>query len=231
MPETVPTYTAAQVRAAEQPLLEAGEPLMQRAANALARISADELGPAGGRVLVLAGSGDNGGDALFAASHLAEIPDVQVDVFLTSDRAHVEGLGAAIAAGARKVDLHAVEAPGYDLVLDGILGIGASASSALRGTARSVVEALLPAVRAGMPRVIAVDLPSGLHPDDGSSDGAVLPASVTVTFGAVKAGLVEGSGPERAGSIVLVDIGITPGLSDAEPQGSASVARVVDARA
>ncbi len=115
-------------------------------------------------------------------------------MFLTSDRAHVEGLGAAIAAGARKVDLPEVVAAAgdYDLVLDGILGIGASADPALRGTARTVVEALLPAVRAGRPRVIAVDLPSGLQPDDGTSDGTVLPASVTVTFGGVKAGLVDG---------------------------------------
>lgn len=233
MPETVPTYTAAQVRAAEKPLLDAGEPLMRRAAAALARVARSELSAAGGRVLVLAGSGDNGGDALFAGAHLAEFPDVQVDVFLTSDRAHVEGLGAAIAAGARKVELPEVVAAAsdYDIVLDGILGIGASAAPALRGTARSVVEALLPAVRNGRPRVIAVDLPSGLQPDDGSSDGVVLPASVTVTFGAVKAGLAVGNGPECAGSIVVVDIGLTPGLADAEPVGSASVERVVDERA
>jgi NAD(P)H-hydrate repair Nnr-like enzyme with NAD(P)H-hydrate epimerase domain len=253
MPETVPTYTAAQVRAAEKPLLDAGEPLMHRAAAALAAVAADELPPHGGHVLVLAGSGDNGGDALFAASHLAEIPHVRVDVLLTSDRAHVEGLGAAIAAGARKVDLPEVVSgvSDYDVVLDGILGIGAGSKSgaggdpstgsgtgavtaggaALRGTARTVVEALLPAVRAGRPRVVAVDLPSGLHPDDGSSDGVVLPAAVTVTFGAVKSGLAVGSGPECAGSIVLVDIGLAGGLADAEPTGSASVARVVDQRA
>ena len=67
MPERVPTYTAAQVRAAEQPLLAAGEPLMRRAAAALAAIAAAELGRMRrAAVLVLAGSGDNGGDALFA---------------------------------------------------------------------------------------------------------------------------------------------------------------------
>jgi len=231
MTETVPTHTAAQVRAAEKPLLEAGEPLMLRAAASLARIAARELGRDFGRVLVLVGSGDNGGDALFAGAHLAEIDDVTVDVFLTSDRVHEAGLGAAIAAGARKLDLPEVVAAAsdYDLVLDGILGIGASASPALRGTARTVVEALLPAVRAGKPRVIAVDLPSGLQPDDGSSDGTVLPASVTVTFGAVKAGLVTGSGPERAGSIVLVDIGLGPGVSDVESVGEADIAAVMDA--
>ena len=217
------------MRAAEKPLLEAGAPLMRRAAHALAQIAAEELGSGRSRVLVLAGSGDNGGDALFAAAEVAEIDDVAVDVFLTSDRVHEAGLGAAIAAGGRKVDLPEVTAAAsdYDLVLDGILGIGASATPALRGTARTVVEALLPGVRAGKPRVIAVDVPSGLQPDDGSSDGVVLPASVTVTFGAVKAGLVTGDGQELAGKVVLVDIGLAPGLSDVAAAGEASVAAVV----
>lgn len=227
MPETVPIYTAAQVRAAEKPLLEAGEPLMLRAASALARVAAGELGPDGGRMLVLTGSGDNGGDALFAASHLAEIEDVTVDVFLTSDRVHEAGLGAAIAAGARKVDLPEVvsAAADYDLVLDGILGIGAAANPALRGTARTAVEELLPAVRAGRPRVIAVDLPSGLQPDDGSNDGVVLPASVTVTFGAVKAGLVAADARTLVGTIVLVDIGLD--LNKADAAGTAAVDAVI----
>jgi NAD(P)H-hydrate epimerase len=225
--ESVPTYTAARVRAAEKPLLDAGEPLMLRAAATLARVAAGELGPDGGRMLVLAGSGDNGGDALFAASHLAEIDDVRVDVFLASDRVHEAGLGAAVAAGARKVDLPEVvsAAADYDLVLDGILGIGAATNPALRGTARTVVEALLPAVRAGKPRVIAVDLPSGLQPDDGTNDGVVLPASVTVTFGAVKVGLVAPNGRSLAGSIVLVDIGLD--LSEADAAGAASVDAVI----
>lgn len=229
MPESVPAYTVAQVRAAEKPLLEAGEPLMHRAAGALAAIARRELGEAGGRVLVLAGSGDNGGDALFAAAALAEVDDVEVDVLLTSDRAHVAGLGAAVAAGARKVDLPAVveAASDYDIVLDGILGIGAAADAALRGTARTVVEALLPAVRTGRPRVIAVDLPSGLHPDAGTADDAVLPASVTVTFGAVKAGGVTADGPRLAGRLVLVDIGLGPGLAAVDPAGEASVDEVV----
>lgn len=231
MAERVPTYTASQVRAAERPLLDAGEPLMRRAAAALAKVAAAELGSDVGRVLVLAGSGDNGGDALLAGAALAEAGSVDVDVFLTSDRAHVEGLGAAVAAGARKVDLPEVisAASDYDLVLDGIIGIGASSHAGLRGTARTVVEALLPFARAGRPRVIAVDLPSGLQPDDGSSDGVVLPAAITVTFGAVKSGLATGSGTELAGSIVLVDLGLGPGLAGEKPAGEASVTASVPA--
>ncbi len=228
MPEVVPTYRAAQVRAAESPLLAAGEPLMKRAAAALASIVREELRDAGaGRVLVLAGSGDNGGDALFAASALA--PDAEVDLLLVSDRFHEEGLVAALAAGAQRVELSTVRdaASAYDVVIDGLVGIGSSASSALRGAAREVVEALLPAVEAGLPRVVAVDLPSGLHPDTGEADDAVLSAAVTVTFGAVKAGLTTQHGPALCGRIVLVSLGLEDGLAGDAPAGEASIDRVV----
>ncbi|HWT32265.1 MAG TPA: NAD(P)H-hydrate epimerase, partial [Microbacterium sp.] len=70
--------------------------------------------------------------------------------------------------------------------------------------ARDAVAALLPAA----PRVVAVDLPSGLDPDDGASDGVVLPATITVTFGAAKAGLSRGDGPRLSGRIVLVELGL-----------------------
>ncbi|ALX66150.1 NAD(P)H-hydrate epimerase [Microbacterium sp. XT11] len=209
MPHTVPTYTADQVRAAEAPLLAAGVPLMRRAARALAAVIA-ERDPK--RMLVIAGSGDNGGDALFAAAELAS-GGTAIDVLRTSDRAHEEGFAAAMNAGAREVELDLLEPAGYDLVLDGILGIGAR--GALRGRARNAVQALLP----HHPRVIAVDIPSGLDPDTGDTDGTVLAAETTVTFGAVKAGLATGDGPRLAGRLVLVDLGLTL----ADPVGSASV--------
>jgi NAD(P)H-hydrate repair Nnr-like enzyme with NAD(P)H-hydrate epimerase domain len=103
-----------------------------------------------------------------------------------------------------------------DVVLDGILGTGAAASPALRPPARDVVDALLPVVAAGTP-VVAVDLPSGVGPDDGAVIGPVLPALVTVTFGAVKAGLLLSPGRELAGDVRLVDIGLGPRLADVEP--------------
>jgi len=228
VPELVSTYRAMQVRAAEAPLLAAGEPLMRRAAAALAAIVREEMADAvSPRILVLVGSGDNGGDAMFAAALLAREADVEL--LLVSDRFHEHALSAATAAGAGRVDISEVRdtAWRYDVLIDGILGIGSSASSALRGTAREVVEALLPAVRRGRPRAIAADLPSGLHPDTGEADGVVLPAAVTVTFGAVKAGLVSGRGPELCGSVVLVDIGLGHGLADEVPVGEALVDRVV----
>jgi hydroxyethylthiazole kinase-like uncharacterized protein yjeF len=247
----VPTYTAEQVRAAERPLIDAGVPLMQRAAGALAdlvrtRLAGIPAAPATSaimlepfpqddpatprpRVLVLAGSGDNGGDALYAAARIGDIADV--DVLLVGSRFHEPAFAAATAAGARRVDLPELRDARYELALDGILGIGASRDPALHGFARETVTTLqsFAGTRRGMPRVIAVDLPSGLHPDTGIAGDAVLAASLTVTFGAVKAGLAIGRGPELAGEVVLVDIGLAPALADAEPAGEATVSRVVDA--
>lgn len=214
----MPAYTADAVRAAERPLIDAGEPLMRRAAAALARVAFAALEETGGATLVLAGAGDNGGDALYAAAELAAAGH-DVDVVLTSDRVHREALGEALTAGAtlRGAGELCARPGGYALVLDGILGIGASADARLRGVARGVVESLLPVVRAAGVTVIAVDIPSGLHPDDGAADDAVLPAHRTVTFGALKAGLVRGRGPELAGELLLVDLGLTPALSRVQP--------------
>lgn len=223
MTERTVAYTAAAVRAAEAPLIEAGRPLMHEAAAALADVVRDELARTPGPVLVVVGSGDNGGDALFAAALFARAA-TRVDVVLTRDHVHRESLDAAVAAGARLRDASDICAAGADhvVVVDGILGIGASADPRLRGTARAVVEALRPAVAERRVRVVAVDLPSGLHPDTGEADTAVLAADVTVTFGAVKAGLLRGRGPELSGDIVLVDLGLEPQLRRVRPAVTAA---------
>lgn len=214
--DRTPAYTADAVRTAEAPFLAEGRPLMRWAAEALAEIVAREFDAAPGVVLVLAGAGDNGGDALYAAADLARRAD-RVDVVLVRDRVHRGSLDAAVAAGARVVSASdvCVRLDEYVLVLDGILGIGRLADRRLRGSARALVESLL--ALAERPRVVAVDLPSGLDPDDGTADAAVLPADITVTFGALKAGLVRGRGPELAGLVHLVDLGLEPALRRTHP--------------
>lgn len=212
MTSIVPTYLASQVRAAEAPLLAAGVPLMHRAATALAEVIAEY---AAKRMLVLAGAGDNGGDALFAAASIAA-RGPRVEILRTSDRVHDAALEAATESGAELIRTDDLDPSAYDLVIDGILGIGAR--GALRGTARDVVSVLLPT----SPHVIAVDLPSGLDPDTGEADDVVLPATTTVTFGAVKAGLARVSGPRLVGRIVLVDLGLDLG----NPAGEAVIHEV-----
>jgi NAD(P)H-hydrate epimerase len=213
-------YTAAQIRAAEEPLLAAGVPLMARAAAALAReIRLLLPSDAAGNVLLLVGPGNNGGDALYAGAELAALGST-VTVLPTSDRMHDGGRVAAVDAGARMLptdidaDVAASVARECDVIVDGILGTGTSSSPALRGRAREYVAAILPVLAGEHPSiVVAVDLPSGVHPDDGSvPDPTVLPADVTVTFGACKTGLLITPAVDYAGRLVVVDIGLGPEL-------------------
>jgi NAD(P)H-hydrate repair Nnr-like enzyme with NAD(P)H-hydrate epimerase domain len=108
----------------------------------------------------------------------------------------------------------AAEAASADLLLDGVLGTGARGG--LRSPARQVVARILESGR-GRAAVIAVDLPSGVDPDDGSVAPPVLPAQTTVTFGAAKAGLLLPPGRSAAGRVHLVDIGLGPALEGVVP--------------
>ncbi|NAZ80372.1 bifunctional ADP-dependent NAD(P)H-hydrate dehydratase/NAD(P)H-hydrate epimerase, partial [Kineococcus sp. R8] len=132
----ITAHRVADVRAAEAVVtarVPAGT-LMQRAAAALAAECAALLrdragGVAGRRVVVLAGAGDNGGDALFAAARLAR-RGAGVLVLRTAERVHPEGLAAARAAGARTAPAPAEDwagaLAGADLLIDGVAGIGGS---------------------------------------------------------------------------------------------------------
>lgn len=225
MPDLHAGWTAAQVRNAEQPLLDAGEPLMQRAAAGLAAEVEHllvERAARPGSVVVLVGSGNNGGDALFAAATLAR-QGRRVTLVPLGTRLHEEGLADAVAAGAERIPIDpaviSTEVAEADVVLDGILGTGAAASPALRPPARDVVADILAVAQ--RPAVVAVDLPSGIGADDGSVHEPVLPADVTVTFGAVKAGLLIEPARSLAGRIALVDLGLEPHL-EGEPAVPAS---------
>ncbi|UOQ89445.1 NAD(P)H-hydrate epimerase [Agromyces endophyticus] len=215
-------YSAAQVRAAEQPHLARGEPLMLLAAAALADVVRERLprdGDGAPLVLVLAGSGDNGGDAAHAAADLAAT-GIRVEIVPTGSRLHAEARAAAVAAGVHVLDdadapTVAARAAEASLIIDGILGTGTSSDPSLRGRARELVAAILPTLAddAG-PVVVAADLPSGVHPDDGSvPDPTVLPATVTVTFGAAKAGLLIEPGADLSGEVHVVDLGLGPELA------------------
>jgi len=177
--------------------------LMQRAAYGLATAVADLLrgeddrGVYGARVLLLIGSGDNGGDALYAGAQLAR-RGAQVEAVLLSERAHPAGLAELSARGGRVVDLDDAHEP--DVVVDGIVGIGGTPG--LRPPAEAAV--------ARFPRaaVVAVDVPSGVDVDTGELDGPHVRADVTVTFGTHKGCHLLDPAAEAAGVVSLVDIGL-----------------------
>jgi ADP-dependent NAD(P)H-hydrate dehydratase / NAD(P)H-hydrate epimerase len=213
-------YDVATIRAAEQRALLALPEgvLMQRAATGLATVCIGLLGRVyGARVLLLVGSGDNGGDALFAGARLAD-RGARVEALLLGSRGHEAGLAALRDAGGRVV----VDLPEHaDLVVDGILGIGGQGG--LREAAAEVVGGLPPGAV-----VVAVDLPSGVDADTGEVSGAAVWADVTVTFGALKPGLLLDPGAERAGVVELVDIGLElPGEAPVEALQAPDVAALV----
>lgn len=192
-------YTADAIRAAEAPLL-ASQPegtLMRRAAYGLAAVIADELrvrtGAVFGRqVCAVVGSGDNGGDALWAATFLRRRGVQASAVLLNPGRAHPAALAAFRRAGGRVCRTVPVTT---DLVIDGVVGISG------RGGLRPDAAAIFAACPAP---VVAVDIPSGIDPHTGATDGPHVTAAVTVTFGGLK--------PVHAladcGRIQLVDIGL-----------------------
>lgn len=231
------TYTVASLRAAEAAeIARVGEDvLMQRAVAGLTGVLQRELRDRrgkvhGSRVLVLAGSGNNGGDALFAASRLAR-RGVRVRVWRTGSAIHDAGWRALLAAGGREVDAAGAtaELATADLVLDGVAGIGGRAG--LRAEAEAFAKAC---AASGVP-LVAVDLPSGIPADPpftslvaagevtdpvpvprparsatGNGLATHFAADVTVTFGGLKSAQVIEPARSACGRIELVDIGLPP---------------------
>ncbi|QAY64468.1 bifunctional ADP-dependent NAD(P)H-hydrate dehydratase/NAD(P)H-hydrate epimerase [Xylanimonas allomyrinae] len=264
----IQAWSADDVRAAEEPLLAAGVPLMQRAAFALAAVVRRDLarrravaGPdgelrdgsvRGARVALLVGAGNNGGDALHAGAFLAR-RGLAVTAYLAASRVHEGGLAALDAAGGRVVALTAADggaapqpgaarrptvgvttaaaaASGADVIIDGLLGIGAQGP--MRGMGGALVDELSrilpPPGGTGRPWVVAVDVPSGVGVDDGTLPGPVLPADRTVTFGAAKPGLLLPPATHLTGAGAVIDIGLALPPA-ARTGGRPAVVRLEDA--
>ena len=213
-------YQVAAVRAAERALMDLlpEGALMRRAAAGLASVCGSLLAghPGhvyGARVVVLAGSGDNGGDALYAGALLAR-RGAAVAAITAGPKAHPGGTAELRAAGGRVTpDLAAArELIGRaDLIIDGLLGIGG------RGGLREPFADLARQARNASDyrgaTVVAVDLPSGIDADTGAVDGPAVRADVTVTFGVIKPGLLVDPGAGHTGTAELIDIGLGPYLT------------------
>jgi ADP-dependent NAD(P)H-hydrate dehydratase / NAD(P)H-hydrate epimerase len=195
-------YTVDAIRAAEAPLLASlpDGALMRRAAYPLSVAVAGELGArtggvAGRRICAVVGSGDNGGDALWASTFLRHRGAAAAAVLLNPEKTHEKGLAAFRRAGGRVVQ--SVPAA-TDLVIDGVVGI--SGTGPLRPAAAEIFAAV---GDAGIP-VVAVDIPSGIDVHTGAADGPHVHAVRTVTFGGLK--FVHALGD--CGRVDLVDIGL-----------------------
>ena len=206
---TRPLYRIAALRTIEQTalaLLPAGT-LMQRAGKATAEIALALLGTriADASVLILAGPGNNGGDALEAATHLAAA-GAQVDVLLLLAPAGQPADAVQALARARTTSITFVDRlqpRAYSLVLDGLFGIGLTRS--IDGALRLLVEQVN---QLDCP-ILALDVPSGLDADSGmviGADGVAIRATHTITFIGDKPGLHTGAGRDYAGQVALASL-------------------------
>lgn len=195
-------HTVEQVRSAEAELMAKlpDGTLMQRAASGLAVALSNFLGGTyGARVVLLIGSGDNGGDALYAGALLAR-RGAQITAVLLSPKAHAAGLAALKAAGGRTGSPDDI--PGADVVVDGIVGIGGRP-----GLRPDALKAVQLAEQHGVP-IVAVDTPSGVDVDTGEAPEPHVRAALTVTFGTHKICHLIDPAATACGPVHLIDIGL-----------------------
>jgi ADP-dependent NAD(P)H-hydrate dehydratase / NAD(P)H-hydrate epimerase len=220
--------TAEQMRGADrraQRLGVAGRELMEQAGTAVAAAARATLNstdrPSSGLVLILAGPGNNGGDALVAARRMAEHGIRSFVALVSAD--DQPGTGDARANWQRLDEVPLVQrmhaATAHDvalllngleraaLVVDGLLGTGVRGP--LRDPIRAAVELCLRARRVGVP-VLAVDTPTAVDLTSGQPSDPVVRANVTVTFHRPKEGLLTRIGAGLAGRVLVAPIGIPP---------------------
>ncbi|GGY34379.1 NAD(P)H-hydrate dehydratase [Pseudoduganella albidiflava] len=214
-----PLYTVAQIREVER-LAAAGQPegmLMERAGRAAAAMALDLLPFATplAQVLVLAGPGNNGGDAFEVAAHLANsgahVSIIHVPPGGATAPERDRAFERARASPAHFVDLapEAIAAGAWNLVVDGLFGIG------LQRPLDRMPGSLVDAVNALACPVLALDVPSGLDADTGcvvGPHGRAVNATHTVTFIGDKPGLHTCDGRDHAGDIMVADLALAPAL-------------------
>lgn len=207
-----PVYLTAEIREIERMAVRMPDSagLMEKAGLAAAQVAAERLLINGkNRVLILAGPGNNGGDAFVVARYLKQWR-FNVTLVFTGDRSKLpsdarQAMDLCLSGDSKVFD----EIPNnerWHVIIDGLFGIGLDQQNnrQLEGKYLHLVNAIN---RMNLP-VVALDVPSGLGSDNGCAYGAAIKATITVTFIGLKPGLLTNDGPEYCGQIVLRDLGI-----------------------
>jgi hydroxyethylthiazole kinase-like uncharacterized protein yjeF len=190
----------------------AGIDLMESAGKAVAEVTMALKLP-GGRVIVVAGPGNNGGDGFVAARLLAEC-GYRVDVLLAGEAGRLRG-DAALAAKKWTGSVAAAQPDGLvgaDIVIDALFGAGLDRP--VEGPSRAMIEAINAQSNAQIVPVLAVDLPSGINGTSGATMGAAVKATATVTFFRKKPAHLLLPGRLHCGAITVADIGIRARVLD-----------------
>jgi ADP-dependent NAD(P)H-hydrate dehydratase / NAD(P)H-hydrate epimerase len=204
-------YSSAQVRALDAHAIEAlGVPaytLMKRAGEAALRHLRSRY-PLAHRIAVVCGGGNNGGDG-YVLARFAQAAGLTVSVLAASDPQQLKGAARQAfedfrANGARTQPFAASRLDEGEIVVDALLGTG------LHGEVRAPYAAAIHAMNQSGRPLFALDVPSGLDSDAGVPLGEAVRADCTVTFVALKTGLLVGEGPEYTGTVVFDDLEVTP---------------------
>ena len=214
---TAPILLTADLRRVEQTALgdRNPAPLMERAGLAAAELARKLAGDSGKPVLILAGPGNNGGDALVVARYLKQWW-FKVSVVCAGNPQQYSADAAAALQAWRKAggELFAEIPPAQDwaLVIDGLFGIG------LKRNLDGDYAALVDQINALDALVLALDVPSGLDADTGRVLGCAVQADHTLTFIALKPGLLTLDGPDHCGTLHVTDLGLDAEVN-AAPHG------------
>ena len=202
-------YRAEQVRAMDQYAIKqlgiSGTVLMERAGTAAFAL-VQRRWPQVRTLVVVCGTGNNGGDG-FVLARLAAEAGLDVRVLLLGDSNHLQGDALAAFQRLQSVDIEPVAFDAdlltlCDLVVDAILGIGLQGP--VEGERRQAIDALN---QTGLP-ILALDIPSGLNADTGEVQGVALKASVTLSFVGIKRGLYAGQAPDYCGEIAFDNLSL-----------------------
>jgi hydroxyethylthiazole kinase-like uncharacterized protein yjeF len=196
--------------------------LMENAGLAVARSVRHRFGPLTGvPILVLVGSGNNGGDGLVAARHL-DTWGALVDVYICRDRRTpdpkldvVREQGISITPASNDPGLSHLEKSlsNAHIVIDSILGTGRSRP--IEGTVKDILRSLAETYsQRRSPKIVALDVPTGLNADSGEVDPSTPRSDLTISFGFPKRGHYAQPGTEYLGELEVVNIGLPPGLDD-----------------
>ena len=186
------------------------ELLMENASHQIAAVARLFFGGvAGKRIVAFAGSGNNGGDALGALRHLSGWgAEVRAVLSVPADRLRPLAPRQHDILGKLGTPRDAPSVDEADLLIDGLLGYGGA------GAPRDAVADLIRAANASRLPILAVDLPSGMHPDTGEPLGVTIRAALTVTLALPKRGLMTTRSQALVGDLLLADIGIPPQAFD-----------------
>jgi len=188
----------------------ANDPLMERAGTAAADIAAAMVAGRDGRVVVLAGPGNNGGDAFVCARRLRERGFATVVV--APDTPYTQPDAAQARAALSQSDVAIVDTPPSEqpaLIVDGLFGVGLS-----RAPGEPWSTWIAWANASGAP-ILALDVPSGLDAATGVASAATIRATATATFIALKPGLLTCDGPDHCGDISVHALGIDADVPNA----------------